>query len=44
MHTLPAPGISLTVKKHRGTQRLAVLCTEERGRGAAGQDVVVRIP
>ena len=32
MRTFAAPGISLTVKKHRGTQRLAVFCTEERGK------------
>ena len=32
MRTFPATGISLTVKKYRGTQRLVVFFTRERGK------------
>ncbi len=32
MRTFPATGISLTVKKYRGTQRLVVFYTRERGK------------
>ena len=32
MQTFPAPGISLAVKKYRGTERLVVFYTQERGR------------